>query len=230
SWSGVAGGPASDRGQASYTTRQSRARGAPSIWMLVGFPAGKVLVPVAARHVLAVAAVAGRLDPRWRACGALLLAAVAVAALVVGTGRQVGVCDAVLGALVVTHPHHFLVELGARDGDHAAPGAEGAAHRGNALGAVAVLHQLVGEAAHQPPACARDLAGVERELLFLGHLERDRVELLEPGGAAERTPARAAAVQALGLVAYPDLAQLDARVEFRRQVLDQVAEVHALLR
>src|SRR5207249_1602694 len=55
------------------------------------------------------------------------------------------------------------------------------------------------------------------------------MEALHPGGAAERAAARAAAVQALRLVAHADLAQLDARLEAARQVLHELAEVHPLL-
>src|SRR6185369_12567450 len=50
-----------------------------------------------------------------------------------------------------------------------------------------------------------------------------------PRRAAERPPARAAAVQALGLVTDADLAQLDAGLELAREILHQLAEVHALL-
>src|SRR5207342_3462536 len=74
-----------------------------------------------------------------------------------------------------------------------------------------------------------DLARVERQLLLARHLERDRVEALEPGRAAERTPAWTAAVETLGLVADADLPQLDPAVEARRQVLHQLAEVDAVL-
>src|SRR6185369_11010961 len=59
--------------------------------------------------------------------------------------------------------------------------------------------------------------------------EGDRMELLEPGGAAHRSTARSAAVESLGLLAPPDLTQLDAGAEARRQVLDQLAKVDALI-
>src|SRR5262249_31631226 len=55
------------------------------------------------------------------------------------------------------------------------------------------------------------------------------MEALEPRRAAERAPAGPAAVEPLGLVADPDLAQLDAAVKPRRQVLHQLAKVDALL-
>src|SRR5213593_4305713 len=100
-----------------------------------------------------------RLIVRGRFSGSLLiLAAVAITALVVGAGRQVGVGDAMLAAFVVTDPHRLLVDLGARDHAHSLAGAELGADRRKLGGAVAVLGQLVGEAAHQTAACARNLA------------------------------------------------------------------------
>src|SRR5262249_49864557 len=56
-----------------------------------------------------------------------------------------------------------------------------------------------------------------------------RVEVLEPGRAAEGAAARAAAVEALGLVAHPDLAQLDPAPEAGGEVLDELAEVDPML-
>src|SRR5262249_26811266 len=117
--------------------------------------------------------------------GLRLLPAVAVAAFVVRPGGQVGQGDAVLATLVLPDPDGFLVDLGAQHRHRALPGAEHRAHRRQPLYAVAVLGQLVGEAAHEPATGARYLAGVERELLLARHLERDRVEVLEPGRAAE---------------------------------------------
>src|SRR4029453_669025 len=70
---------------------------------------------------------------------------------------------------------------------------------------------------------------VERELLLARHLERDRMEVLKPGRAAEGATARPAAVEPLGLVADADLAQLDPGAEAGRQVLDQLAEVDPVL-
>src|SRR5690348_10993291 len=49
---------------------------------------------------------------------------------------------------------------------------------------------LVPETALEPPAHARELRGVEREALLLRHLDRDGLELLQPGGAAELASAR----------------------------------------
>src|SRR5436190_2202853 len=174
-------------------------------------------------------AAAGRAGSGPVARGLRLLPAVAVAALVVGPGRQVGHADAVLAALVVANHHRLRVDLGTQHRHRALPGAEHGADRRQALCAVAVLGQLIRQAAHEPPARARDLAGVQGELLLARHLERDRVEILEPGGAAERAPARPAAVHAPRLVAHPDLAQLDPGVKLGGQVLHQLAEIDPVL-
>src|SRR5439155_11558300 len=96
----------------------------------------------------------------------LLRPAVAVAAGVVGPGRQVGVGDAMLAALVVLEPHRVLVDLGTSHRQHALAGLELGPRRRQLLMVLAVGGQLVGEAAQQPPARARDLARVERELLL----------------------------------------------------------------
>src|SRR5690606_16822331 len=44
---------------------------------------------------------------------------------------------------------------------------------------------LVGEAAHQAPARSGDLRRVERKVLVLGELKRNRLYLAEPGRAAK---------------------------------------------
>ena len=89
---------------------------------------------------------------------------------------------------------------------------------------------LVLEAAHQTPADAGDLAGIEREILLLGHLDGDRDKITHPGMTAQRSAADAVAAQYFGLVADADLAQFDAGAEYACQVLDQVAKVHAPVR
>ena len=93
-----------------------------------------------------------------------------------------------------------------------------------------VCFGLVFEAAHQTPADARDLAGIEGKILLLGHLDGDRNKLAHPCMTAERSAADAVASQYFGLVADADLAQLDAGPEYAGQVFDQVAEVHAPVR
>src|SRR5216110_83694 len=44
---------------------------------------------------------------------------------------------------------------------------------------------LVPETALEPPAHAGELRGIERKALLLRHLDRDGLELLQPGRAAE---------------------------------------------
>src|SRR4051812_49552838 len=46
--------------------------------------------------------------------------------------------------------------------------------------------ELVAQAAFEPAAHARELRRVEAEALLLRHLDRDRLERLQPRGAAER--------------------------------------------
>src|SRR5262249_14812106 len=155
----------------------------------------------------------------------LLLPARAVAALVVRPGRQLVVGDLVLGAVVIAHPHRLAIGVGAGHGHRALAGADLRAHRRHLCRAVAILRQLVGQAAHEAPAGARDLARVQGQVLLARHLERDRVEALHPRRAAERAPAGTAAVDAFRLVADADLPQLDARLEAAREVLHQLAEI-----
>src|SRR4030042_898915 len=49
---------------------------------------------------------------------------------------------------------------------------------------------LVDQAAHQPPADPGELRRVERQLLVLRHLDRDRLEVAQEGRAAELPAAR----------------------------------------
>src|SRR5262245_20434501 len=79
----------------------------------------------------------------------------------------------------------------------------------NALG----VGQFVAKTALQPPAQARELGGVEAQLLLLRHLDRHRLERLQERRAAERTAARAVAAVHLRLVSDTYLAHLDARPE-----------------
>src|SRR5262249_33271034 len=98
--------------------------------------------------------------------------------------------------------------------------------------ASAVLHafrvrQLVAEAAFQPPAQARELGGIEAQVLLLGHLDRDRLEALKERRAAERPATGAVAAVHLRFVAHADLAHLDAGAELGGQLAHQLAEVDA---
>src|SRR5690606_13328731 len=84
---------------------------------------------------------------------------------------------------------------------------------------------LVGQAAEEPAAAARHLARVQREVLILRHFDRDRDEVPEEARAAELAAADADAADELRLVAGADLLQLDAGLESRRELLDEIAEV-----
>ena len=92
------------------------------------------------------------------------------------------------------------------------------------------VRQLVAQAAFQAAAHARQLRRVQAEVLLLGHLDRHRLERLQPGRAAQRAAAGAVAAEHLGFVAHADLAHLDAHPEMRGQIAHQLAEVHARLR
>src|SRR5262249_32649584 len=102
------------------------------------------------------------------------------------------------------------------------------------VGAAAVLdalaiRQLVAQTALQPAAHPRQPGRVEAEVLLLRHPDRDRLEGLQPRGAAERPPARPVAAEHLRLVADADLPHLDAAAEVRRQIPDQLAEIDPAL-
>src|SRR5947208_1546626 len=95
---------------------------------------------------------------------------------------------------------------------HALEPHRGAQHSpllGEPLARLHVEVVLVAEAAQQPPAPAGDLRRVERQVLILGERQAHRPQLGEPARAAVLPAAAADAVEPLGLVARPDLAQLD---------------------
>src|ERR1700733_9739150 len=90
---------------------------------------------------------------------------------------------------------------------------------------ILVERVLVLQAAHQPPARPGDAHRVHRQVLVLGHPDRDRLEVLEERRAAQIAAARADPALQPGLVARADLAQLDPGPEPAAQVTDQRAEV-----
>ena len=100
---------------------------------------------------------------------------------------------------------------------------------GGAALEVLVRVVLVAQTAHESAAESRDLQGVEREVLLLGHADRHGLELAPEPHAAQLLAAVAQPADHPRLVAHADLAHVDARVEPAREVADQVAEVHALL-
>src|SRR6187549_3228968 len=77
-----------------------------------------------------------------------------------------------------------------------------------AFAAAAAMHlplgvgKLIPQAALQPPAQARELRGIEAQVLLLGHLDRHRLEGRQKGRTAERPAARTVAANHLRLVAH----------------------------
>src|SRR6185437_1697502 len=88
---------------------------------------------------------------------------------------------------------------------------------------------LVAEAAHQPPTGTRDLGWVEREPLILRDAQVHRAQLWEPGARAVLASAATDAVEAFRLVAHADLLQLYAGAKHRRELANEIPEVHPLL-
>ena len=88
---------------------------------------------------------------------------------------------------------------------------------------------LIGEAAEEPAADARDLGGVQHHFLFLGHADRDRFEVPEERGAAKLAAARAEPADHARDVAHADLAHLDPALELEGKVLHQFPEIDAVL-
>ena len=85
---------------------------------------------------------------------------------------------------------------------------------------------LVLQAAEEPAAAAGNLARVQGEALVLGQPQADGREVGEPGRAAEFTSTAAQPSEAGGLIACPDLPEIDAGPEPGGQVADEAPEVH----
>ena len=89
---------------------------------------------------------------------------------------------------------------------------------------------LVTKAAFEPATTARNLRGVERRFLDLGHVHRHRRHPRQVRVAADRLAAVAVVGQELGLVARLPIWRISMRVcSVAGQVLDQFAEIDALL-
>ena len=84
---------------------------------------------------------------------------------------------------------------------------------------------FISQTAHQASARPTDLGGVQAQPLLLRHLDGHGLEVFQKPAAAERLTAKPQAAQHLALIAHADLAQLDAGVELRCQILDQLAEI-----
>src|SRR5215471_2785408 len=145
--------------------------------------------------------------------------------------------DRHLGFRSVLESHHDAL-LEHSEGPHLARHAAAAVAALRARGAdlgqpraqLLIGRELVEQAAFEAAAVAQETAVGQRHVLRLGHLDRDGLEPLQVGGAAELPAARADAIHELGRVARPDLSHLDAGMELVGEVADEIAEVHALLR
>ena len=100
---------------------------------------------------------------------------------------------------------------------------------GQFLASLHVVVHLVVQAALQLGAHAGQLLRVERDILEAGGVGRHRNEVLHPRGAAQLAATGASAADASGLLTRANLLHLDAHVEGSCQVLDELAEVHALV-
>ncbi|MPN14147.1 hypothetical protein SDC9_161473 [bioreactor metagenome] len=85
---------------------------------------------------------------------------------------------------------------------------------------------LVFQAAHQPPAGAGNLGGVQAEVLGLGHFNRNRQKRVQKLGAAKGPPADAESADHFRLVPHANLPQLDPRPKHSGQIPHQLPEVH----
>ena len=100
---------------------------------------------------------------------------------------------------------------------------------GRELGFGHVGFVLVAQAAHQSATAARDLRGVDRKALLLGHLDGNLAKVLQVGRTAEGSAAHAKATDETRFVANTDLAKLDAGVEVTCKIVNELAEVHTSL-
>ena len=100
---------------------------------------------------------------------------------------------------------------------------------GRAALKVLVGLELVAQAAHQAAAHAADLGGIERQVLLFCHADRDGLKLSAKARATELLAALGIAAHQAGLVAHADLAHVDANVQRRGQILDELAKIDALL-
>ena len=94
---------------------------------------------------------------------------------------------------------------------------------------VLVRFELIAQAAHQAAANAADLGGIERQVLLFCHADRDGLKLSAKARATELLAALGIAAHQASLVAHADLAHVDANVQRRGQILDELAKIDALL-
>src|SRR5690606_35668374 len=84
---------------------------------------------------------------------------------------------------------------------------------------------LIGQAAHEPPARPRDLGWIERKILILCELQRDRFDFAQPGGATEFAAAPTHAPEQRCFVPNAYLPQLYARPESAGEVAHELPEI-----
>src|ERR1700753_2903940 len=132
-----------------------------------------------------------------------------------------------VGRTIRVELDHHLVgrDVVAGDRARALRGLDRLADAGRVLTEFLVQRVLVLQAAHQAAAGPGDAHRVDRQVLFLGHADRDGFEVLEERGAAQIAAARADAALQPGLVPGADLPQLDPGPELTGQVPDQGPEV-----
>ena len=132
-----------------------------------------------------------------------------------------------VGAFLHAHLHALAKQVHLRHRAAAVRRVDERLVLGRGLEKVLICLLLIFEAAHEPAARAGNFRGVEAQILRLGHLDGDRLEIVQKFLAAERPSAHAEAAHHLRLVSDADLPQLDARAEGRRKVFDELPEVDA---
>ena len=106
-------------------------------------------------------------------------------------------------------------------------GSDESIHGRCSLDLIFVGLMLVAQTAHESAADARDLGGIEGEVLLLRHFDGNLAEIGEEEIAAQGSAAHTHSTHELCLVSNTDLTQLNAGAEHRRQILYQLAEVYA---
>ena len=126
-------------------------------------------------------------------------------------------------------PHYATEYVGLLVHRQAFLEAYGRVGRGKLLEGVGIYGILEIEAAFQLAALACQLLRVGQYLLRLCHAGCHRLEVGQPGAAAQFAAAGAYAAHFAGFLSDADLLHLDADVELLGQHLDQVAEIHAVV-
>ncbi|MBR2073675.1 MAG: PhnD/SsuA/transferrin family substrate-binding protein, partial [Fibrobacter sp.] len=96
---------------------------------------------------------------------------------------------------------------------------------GHTLSGSLIVILLKFEAAHQAAAYAADFGGVEGEVLFLGHFDADRLKIAQKAAAADGSAAGTQTAKHSSFVAYADLPQFNAGMEYGSQILHQRTEI-----